>query len=154
MKKIIFNLFAVLAISCSFVACGDDDNDYKFDFSASEGSAGTYVGTYSKVLDGSDEAPVVGEGTITLTATAEADVTQVAFDCPTCSISAQSIANVTHANKGYIINNQIVSADNTLGVSFAGKIYDNGAMKVTFSTSEKVGRKNYTYNYTFEGTKR
>ena len=141
----------MLALSCTFVACGDDNDDPSIDFtsSAEEGSAGTYTGEWTRI---SSEGTNVYSGTITLTA-AGTNTTNVTFSCPDASINATSIANVWHANYGYQFFNQTTSDANKLGVAFSGRIDESGNLDASFTLSQRVGRKNYEFKYEFRGKK-
>jgi hypothetical protein len=152
MKKYIFSAIAALALSCAFVACGDDNDDpsINYDKTAAQGSAGTYSGTWTRTGDDGSETY---SGSVTLEAGSGANVTNVTFSCPETSLDATSIANVWHANYGYQFFNQTASAANGLGVSFAGRIDENGNMTTSFTISQKVGRKNYDFKYEFIGKK-
>ena len=152
MKKYIFSAIAALALSCAFVACGDDNDDpsINYDKTAAQGSAGTYSGTWTRTGDDGSETY---SGSVTLEAGSGANVTNVTFSCPETSLDATSIANVWHANYGYQFHNQTASAANGLGTSFAGRIDENGNMSTSFTISQKVGRKNYDFKYEFIGKK-
>ena len=152
MKKYIFSAIAALALSCTFVACGDDNDDpvINYDTTAAQGSAGTYSGTWTRTGDDGSETY---SGSVTLAAGSEANVTNVTFSCPETNLNATSIANVWHANYGYQFFNQTVSDDNGLGVAFSGRIDENGNMTTSFTISQKVGRKNYQFKYEFIGKK-
>lgn len=152
MKKYIFSAIAALALSCTFVACGDDNDDpvINYDTTAAQGSAGTYSGTWTRTGDDGSETY---SGSVTLEAGSGANVTNVTFSCPETSLDATSIANVWHANYGYQFFNQTASTANGLGVSFAGRIDENGNMTTSFTISQKVGRKNYDFKYEFIGKK-
>ena len=152
MKKYIFSAIAALALSCAFVACGDDNDDpsINYDKTAAQGSAGTYSGTWTRTGDDGSETY---SGSVTLEAGSGANVTNVTFSCPETSLDAISIANVWHANYGYQFFNQTASTANGLGVSFAGRIDENGNMTTSFTISQKVGRKNYDFKYEFIGKK-
>ena len=152
MKKYIFSAIAALALSCAFVACGDDNDDpsINYDKTAAQGSAGTYSGTWTRTGDDGSETY---SGSVTLEAGSGANVTNVTFSCPETSLDATSIANVWHANYGYQFFNQTASTANGLGVSFAGRIDENGNMTTSFTISQKVGRKNYDFKYGFIGKK-
>ena len=141
----------MLALGCTFVACGDDNDDPSIDFtsSAEEGSAGTYTGEWTRI---SSEGTNVYSGTITLTA-AGTNATNVTFSCPDASINATSIANVWHANYGYQFFNQTTSDANKLGVAFSGRIDESGNLDASFTLSQRVGRKNYEFKYEFRGKK-
>jgi len=152
MKKYIFSALAALALSCTFVACGDDNDDpsINFDTTASQGSAGTYSGTWTRT---GDDGTAEYSGTVTLAAAGGANATNVTFSCPEASLDATSIANVWHANYGYQFFNQTASDANGLGVSFSGRIDESGNMVTSFTLSQKVGRKNYEFKYEFRGKK-
>jgi len=152
MKKYIFSALAALALSCTFVACGDDNDDpsINFDTTASQGSAGTYSGTWTRT---GDDGTAEYSGTVTLAAAGGANATNVTFSCPEASLDATSIANVWHANYGYQFFNQTASDANGLGASFSGRIDGSGNMVTSFTLSQKVGRKNYEFKYEFRGKK-
>jgi hypothetical protein len=152
MKKIIFSLAAMLALSCSFISCGnDDDNDITFSTTPEKAAAGTYTGNWTIT---SDAETVEGSGTITIAPTStpyNADITiEGSFSTTALDVNATSIANISHANNGFVFNN---NATNPLGASFTGKIDDNGTIGVNFQKEVKVGRKQYKYNYVFWGKK-
>jgi len=151
MKRFIYSVIAVLALGCTFVACGDDNDDPSIDFTttAEQGSAGTYSGEWTRI---SSEGTDVYSGTVTLAA-AGTNATNVTFSCPDASIEATSIANVWHANYGYQFFNQTVSDANKLGVAFSGRIDEAGNIDASFTLSQRVGRKNYEFKYEFRGKK-
>ena len=152
MKKYIFSAIAALALSCAFVACGDDNDDpsINYDKTAAQGSAGTYSGTWTRTGDDGSETY---SGSVTLEAGSGSNVTNVTFSCPETSLDATSIANVWHANYGYQFHNPTASTANGLGASFAGRIDENGNMSTSFTINQRVGRKNYEFKYEFIGKK-
>ena len=152
MKRFIYSVIAVLTLGCTFVACGDDNDDPSISFSSSaeQGSAGTYNGIWTRT---GDDGTVEYSGTVTLTASGTANVTNVTFSCPEASLDASSPANVWHANYGFEFFNQTASTANTLGASFAGRIDEAGNIDASFTISQKVGRKNYEFKYEFKGKK-
>ena len=141
----------MLALGCTFVACGDDNEDPVINFSSSaeQGSAGTYSGTWTRT---GDDGTATFNGSITLAA-AGTNVTNVTFSCPDASLDATSVANVWHANYGYEFFNQTASTANGLGASFSGRIDEAGNLNASFTLSQKVGRKNYEFKYEFRGKK-
>jgi hypothetical protein len=151
MKRFIYSIIAVLTLGFTFVACGDDNDDPSIDFtsSAEQGSAGTYTGEWTRI---SSEGTNVYSGTVTLAA-AGTNATTVTFSCPDASLDATSVANVWHANYGYQFFNQTASAENKLGVSFSGRIDEAGNLNASFTLSQRVGRKNYEFQYEFRGKK-
>ena len=152
MKKIIYSLAAMLALSFSFVSCGDDDDTISFPTTPEKAAAGTYTGTWTV---SSDTESSEGSGTIILTATDtpyNVDVTiEGSFTTAALNVSSTSIANITQANNGFVFNNNM--ATNPLGAGFTGKIDENGNIGVNFQKEVRVGRKQYKYNYVFYGKK-
>ena len=152
MKKIIYSLAAMLALSCSFASCGDDDDTISFPTTPEKAAAGTYTGSWTVT---SDTETVEGSGTITLAASStpyNVDVTiEGSFSTTALNVSTTSIANIAHANNGFVFNNNTDS--NPLGAGFTGKIDESGAIGVNFQKEVRVGRKQYKYNYIFVGKK-
>ena len=114
MKKIIFSLAAMLALSCSFISCGnDDDNDITFSTTPEKAAAGTYTGNWTIT---SDAETIEGSGTITIAPTStpyNADITiEGSFSTTALNVNATSIANISHANNGFVFNN---NSTNPLG---------------------------------------
>ncbi len=152
MKRFIYSVVAMLALSCTFIACGDDNDDpsINYDKTAAQGSAGTYSGTWTRTGDAGTET---FSGTVTLSAGNGANVTSVTFSCPETNLEATSVANVWHANYGYQFVNQTLSNENGLGATFAGRIDESGALNTSFTVSQRVGRQNIEYGYEFLGKK-
>ena len=151
MKRFIYSVIALLTLGCTFVACGDDNDDpvINYDTTAEQGSAGTYTGEWTRT---GDDGTDTYTGSITLSA-AGTNATNVTFSCPEASLDATSTANVWHANYGYEFFNQTAGDANGLGASFSGRIDEAGNMNVAFTISQKVGRKNYEFKYEFKGKK-
>jgi hypothetical protein len=148
MKKYIFAAFALFTLSCSFVACSDDDEDEVISYSTTpeKASAGTYTGTWTK--EGEDGTNTF-DGTVTLVATDSVRCTDITFSCPGASLEKSSVANVWNSGRGFQFVNQLET--NGLGTAFAGRISENGVLTTAFTISEKVGRITKKFNYTFEG---
>ena len=153
MKRFIYSIVALFTLGCTFVSCGDDNDDpvINYDTTAEQGSAGTYTGTWLRTSD--DGSTDSYSGTVTLAASGTPNVTNVTFSCPETSIEATSIANVWHANYSFHFVNQTTSDSNKLGATFAGIIDEAGNLNVAFTISQKVGRKNYEFKYEFKGKK-
>lgn len=162
MKKILYTLFAILALSCTFVSCSDDDEDAAAPAgNPAEVAAGTYTGTWSITLD---TTTVEVPGSITVAATDSdytADIT-IACDQYTMKvgrsrsrlgINVTSIANIAYAGgngESFQFNNGVDS--NPLGVAFAGRI-DNGKAIAYFTKKLRVGLRTNDFNYRFSGQK-
>lgn len=157
MKKIVYSLVALLTLSCGFVSCGsDDDNDITFSTTPEKAAAGTYSGTWTLTEEGATTSKTC-EGTITLTPTDSVNCVDITFDAPfkgddeKYKINATSVANISHANNGFVFNNNVDT--NPLGANFAGKIDEQGNIALNFMKQVKEGRKQYTYFFVFEGKK-
>ena len=135
-------------LALTLTACSDDDKDISYDNAPEKAAAGTYSGTWSRVAEGEE---VTGTGTVTLTATGTAYNVDVAFDCPDFDISATSVANIAHANDGFVFNNNL--SGNGLEAAFGGKIDESGNLGVNFQKEVKVGRKRTVSVFTFIGKK-
>jgi len=152
MKRFIYSIVALFTLGCTFVSCGDDNDDpvINYDTTAAQGSAGTYSGTWTRT---GDDGTSEYAGTITLAAASDANATNVTFSCPEADLNATSLANVWHSNYGFQFYNQTVSSANGLGVAFSGRIDESGNLISSFTLSQKVGRKNYEFKYEFIGKK-
>lgn len=164
MKKIIYSLFAVLALCCNFVSCSDDDNDAAAPVgnpASAEAAVGTYTGTWTVTLD---DQTFTTPGYITV-ASSETDfvasidvkVDPVDFTINnkvnTQSVEGTTLANICYAGPtGTVFNFTNLSDGNGIGTNFSGSIIDGNATMM-FSLSKKISRKNYTFNYRFVGKK-
>lgn len=153
MKKFIYSIFAVLALSCTLVACGDDkDENISYSTTAEKGSEGTYTGTWTRTSDSGVET---SEGTVAFVAGASTGVTNVTFTCAGFSLDATSVANIWHSGHGYQFVNQVYenNPDNKLGVAFSGAVDADGNLKTSFTISQRNGRKLVEFKYEFVGKK-
>ena len=146
----------LLATGMGFTSCSDDDDDITISHNSTPEieSAGTYTGTWTKEQVGGDIT--TGSGTLTLSATdAEGKttkyITYVTVSCDELKLSKSSNANISYANDFYWFSN--MNTTNGFGTKFNGKVNADGSAVITFTLVEKVGRKTYTFNYTFEGNK-
>ncbi len=151
MKKLIYSLATLLVLSCAFVSCGsDDDENISYSTTPEKASAGTYVGTWTRVQG---EEVTTYDGSVTLAATDSVGCVDITFSCPETEIAASSVANITNANYGFKFVNQVTSAANGLGTSFSGNINENGVLFTAFTLSVRTGRVLVEYEYSFVGTK-
>lgn len=154
MKKLFYSLFVVLSLGCTFVSCGDDDDDANYNYTTTPeiASAGTYIGTWTRTLDGVAEE---FSGSVTLTATDRAGVTNVQFVCEGATLDASSVANIWNANDGFGFMQQITTGntDNGLGAAFAGRVLADGSLTTSFTLTQRQGRVTKTYIYNFTGSK-
>ena len=161
MKKILYSIFLLLAISGTFVSCGDDD---PADAPApagnpAEAAAAKYTGNWTVISSGDT---VVVPGTIEIAATDSAYTANFTFTSEqfsinvggkdqTTKLNATSVANIAFAGasgKSFDYSNS--SNTNPMGTSFAGKIFE-GNITSLFTLQQKVGRKKYEFSYRFVG---
>lgn len=156
MKKIICGMLFLLAAGMGFTSCSDDDEDNPISHSTTPEieTAGTYTGTWTKEQVGGDTT--TGSGTLTLSATdAEGKstkyVTYATVSCSELKLDKSSTANISFANDFYWFSN--MTTTNGFGTKFSGKVNADGSATIAFTLVERVGRKTYTFNYSFEGKK-
>jgi hypothetical protein len=150
MKKIIYSLFAILTVCSIFASCGDDNEATAPSGNPATAAAGTYSGTFTRVLD---KDTVTAEGTITVTATDSMYCADLKFESSTFSLSSTAVSDIAYAGsdgKTFVYNSP--SSSNGLGAAFCGRIADGKATSM-FTLTQRSGRKSYSYKYTFVGTK-
>lgn len=154
MKKTLYFLVALFALSFTFIACSDDDEsgttsrNSSFSVTPEIAAAGTYSGTFKRVQDGATDT-TSASGTVIVTATDSAYCADFTFTSTDFSLSATSVANITYANSGFSFQNNVTT--NGLGAAFAGRIDESKTLTVKFTISQ--GRRPVIkYNYTFTGT--
>ena len=156
MKKIICGMLFLLATGMGFTSCSDDDEDITISHSTTPeiASAGTYSGTWTKEQVGGETS--TAPGTLVLAATdaegkSEKYITYVTVSSAELKLEKSSNANISYANDFYWFSN--MNTTNGFGTKFSGKINADGSATIAFTLVERVGRKTYTFNYTFEGKK-
>ena len=150
MTKFVYSIFAVLALSCIFVACNNDDEDEVINYSTTpeQASAGTYNGTWTRTSNGVTET---FSGSVTLSAGGSTGVTNITFSCPGASLNASAVANVWNSFRDFQFVNQIDT--NGLGAAFAGRVNEAGELTSSFNIQQRSGRTLVTYVYSFVGNK-
>ena len=145
MKKLLIILVAALTL----VGCSNNEV-IKFDKTASEGIAGTYVGTWTRTLNND---VVSGEGSITFVASDQANVGTISAFCENPAINRTGIVNVAHADYEYVFYNNSTKDEAGFGAKFSGRVYKDGSVDMQYSVEEQVGRFRNTYQFTFVGKK-
>lgn len=160
MKKILYGMFAALAVCLSFMSCDDDD------FSVDHGThtelpetvmAGTYSGTYDVykadgvTLEGSYPATITiatGENdyTINLTSTCSEDDVNGSEEKP---------LNVAWANDDIKFWGQTTAGETSgyLNSASLNGTWSDGTLMFRFSKTVRSGRSTVTKFYNFKGTK-
>ena len=156
MKKIICGMLFLLATGMGFTSCSDDDEDITISHSTTPeiASAGTYSGTWTKETVGGETT--TASGTLVLAATdaagnSEKYITYVTVSSAELKLEKSSNANISYANDFYWFSN--MNTTNGFGTKFSGKINADGSATISFSLTEKQGRKTYVFNYSFTGKK-
>ena len=156
MKKIICGMLFLLATGMGFTSCSDDDEDITISHSTTPeiASAGTYSGTWTKEQVGGETT--TAPGTLVLAATdaegkSEKYITYVTVSSAELKLEKSSNANISYANDFYWFSN--MNTTNGFGTKFSGKINADGSATISFSLTERQGRKTYVFNYSFTGKK-
>lgn len=146
----------LLATGMGFTSCSDDDEDITISHSTTPeiASAGTYSGTWTKEQVGGETS--TAPGTLVLAATdaegkSEKYITYVTVSSAELKLEKSSNANISYANDFYWFSN--MNTTNGFGTKFSGKINADGSATISFSLTEKQGRKTYVFNYSFTGKK-
>ena len=146
----------LLATGMGFTSCSDDDEDITISHSTTPeiASAGTYSGTWTKEQVGGETT--TASGTLVLAATdaegkSEKYITYVTVSSAELKLEKSSNANISYANDFYWFSN--MNTTNGFGTKFSGKINADGSATISFSLTEKQGRKTYVFNYSFTGKK-
>lgn len=145
MKKLLIILVAAVAL----IGCKQNE-EIKFDQTASEGIAGLYVGTWTRTLN---DDIVSGEGTITFEATEDPNVAIISVFCENPAINRSGIVNVAHADYEYIFYNNSTKDEAGFGAKFSGRLYKNHRIDMQYAVEEQVGRFKNTYQFSFAGNK-
>ena len=145
MKRLLIILVAALTL----IGCSKNEV-IKFDKTASEGIAGTYVGTWTRTLN---DDVVSGEGTITFVASEQPNVGTITALCANPAIDRTGIVNVAHSDYEYIFYNNSDKQEAGFGAKFSGRVYKDGSVDMQYTVEEVVGRFKNTYQFTFVGQK-
>lgn len=155
MKKTIFCLFALAAVSAGFSSCEDDINFDRGTHSSRPAAqaAGSYNGTWT--VFSSDGTTIEKEGVNGSVEIASADdeIVNVSLVCADVAAlnGKSSVANISWANNGFVFSNPLSS--NGLATMFMGEVSEQGAMNLKFSMSVRSGRTTVTKFYQFKGNK-
>lgn len=153
MEKILRNIFMVMALCCAFTACSDDDDDNAasvMNQNASAETAGVYSGTWTRTLN---SVPTEAQGTLTLTASDDVYITNVTATCAELDINLSSTANILGVNNEYTFYNTYKDNGFAAETGFTGTVSSANEATISFRKVVREGRRTYTYDYTFKGTK-
>lgn len=162
MNKIIKCLFLMATLVFTMSSCRDEAEipGHGKPGNPEKEVAGVYVGTWTKVQRNATTDPVSAPGSLTFTPTDEAYITVVKlagessdfdFTNKTNFASDESRANVVNQSAQYVFYNVLTT--NGIGTPFNGTVTFGGEATISFSKTIREGRKTYTYDYTFTGTR-
>lgn len=144
----------MLTLSVGFTSCSDDEggnSNYNIVSDPVSVVTGTYEGYYLRSLDNEFAQ---GSGSITIAAGENKNTVNVTFG----ENSALGVPNVTVTcnivQKGesrFIIN--AIGSNNKLGATFRIFVDNSKDMTANFVLNVKEGRKNYSYDFEFLGSK-
>lgn len=151
MKKLLYIFLALAVASFTLTACGDDDdndNGITFTNTPEKDAAGVYQGYFTRQRGGTTTVDTAA-GTMEIIPTDSAYFADFHFVSTPFNLDVKSVANISHADRGYVFYNNLPA--NPVGSAWAGRINNEGTMNLTFQIRQRVGRRTYTFNYTFEG---
>jgi hypothetical protein len=154
MKKILYSLFALMAM-CTFVtSCGDDDIDWNRGTHANRPET-TAVGTYSGTWEVFGEDGVTSEGTfngsVSIAAGSSAYTVNVTTVCSeVTAASGETAANIAWSNDDLKVFSTVKNG--TLETMINAEIV-SGNLNLKFSKTVREGRKTMTKFYQFKGRK-
>lgn len=152
MKKILFSLLAVLALTaCGSKSSEEDENiDGPLTSTPEIEAQGSYIGTFTRILANSATAePETAEGWLTITASDTAYVAHVRFECQPLGVDAGTVVNISFAGKGFVFYNDLAS--NTLGSPISGRISEDKLTEANFQLKIRQGRSTKTFDINFSG---
>lgn len=165
MKKVIYSLMAIFALSLAFVSCSDDTIDHGTHVKDPQSVAkGTYKGTltiYKASLE--DTIPVVKENSIVAVEESENHYSvKMTMTSGQADADGSYIANISWANSdmkfsGVIPSNttdkESIGFGSSAVVVVNGEISAAGNLIMSYSKTVKVGRSSNTYFYKYVGKK-
>jgi hypothetical protein len=154
MKKILYSLFALMAM-CTFVtSCGDDDIDWNRGTHSSlpEGTAaGTYTGTWEVFNTDGVTSEGTFDGSVTIAAGSSSYTVNVTTVCAEAvAASGETTANIAWSNNDLKLFSTVKNG--SLETMINGEI-NSGALNLKFSKSVRSGRTTVTKFYQFKGKK-
>jgi len=157
MKKIIFGLFAILALT--FTSCKDEAGlpEPGAPVDVAGECSGTYVGTWSYYATSAPDDVFSYDGSLTLAKRGDENyVVSVVANCshleatPLDANNPWPLVAAANINPAYVFFNAVKTP---FGNDFSGKITDKKDVTMSFTQSFKIGRKQYVYSFSFVGTK-
>lgn len=167
MKKILYNIALLLAVTCAFIACNDDDGPSVTQTPAKD-VAGTYEGEWVVRIVTTQGSTVISDETYDYVGEIElsenessSNYVNVDASCADAQIEKSGVGNIFATSTGSIdFVNKGVGEDNPFGAQFTGFV-KGSLLKMTFDVIEtstiivkgrpQIVTKTSTYNIT--GTK-
>ena len=154
MKKILYSLFALLAMFTLVTSCGDDDIDWNRGTHSTRPEA-TAAGTYNGTWEVFGDDGVTSEGTFNGSVTIAAGSSAYTVNVNTVCSEAAAATGETAANIAWSGDDQKIFStvkNGTLATTINAEIV-SGVMNLRFSKTVKSGRTSVTKFYMFKGKK-
>ena len=157
MKKFLFGIFAVAALSLGFVSCDDDDDIDRgtHKTGAASAFAGEYAGLWTIISsDGvTIEKDSIDGSVIVAASDTAASIVNITLTCADITaINGKSTdVNISWKNSNAKFSNPLSS--NGIGTLINGEISGDGQLDTKFSLSVRSGRSTVTKFYKFTGNK-
>lgn len=166
MKKTLYSLMALCALSFGLISCDDDDaiDHGKHAQLPEQQAAGTYVGSLSVYETDLESEPAVVEATVTITAGKDPYTATFSMESGNTSANGDICTNFVWTNNNFLFASIPVSYNaatpelnsiangSSAAVVVNGDITD-GVMTASYSKTVKSGRSSKTYFYKFSGKK-
>ncbi len=164
MKKHFYTL--VLGLALIFAACNKHVDEYDITFNetpAAQAAAGTYTGTWDRILAATKDTVLDVPGTIVFgidtivhqidsVTTATNYFASINFICDSLDLDVTVTAtNIAYSNEGFVFFND--NPSNALKRAFAGRIDGNGGISISFPLTQKINGRIRKFDYSFIGTR-
>lgn len=161
MKKAIYSLMAVCALTLGFVSCSDDtDLDRGQHSDLPEAKAqGTYAGTLTIYDTAVSDTTIThsGAATVTLAPGSNSYSANFTMQSEAADANGDCTVNIAWSNDGFKF--AIPAASGTIAngssanVTVNGEVQPDGSMVVSYSKTVRSGRSTKTFFYKFSGKK-
>lgn len=154
MKKILYSLFALLAMCNVVTSCCNDDIDWNRGTHSTRPeatAAGTYNGTWEVINTDGVTSEGTFDGSVTIAAGSSAYTINVTTTCSEVeAATGETSANIAWSNDDQKIFSTVKNG--TLATTINGEIV-SGFLNMKFSKSVRSGRTTVTKFYQFKGRK-
>ncbi len=152
LKKYLYLAFILISV-IAMSSCSDSkDDDAPRTGMPEKEAAGEYLGTFTRVTKGLDDA-VSASGSVTITPASSQNTAYITFSCPDLGVDVTRVFNITFSNEGFAFSNHLSDDTDTKTSAIAGRIDSRKSMTTKFTLQQRDGRKTVQYDYDFIGQK-